>query len=385
MEPKPAHKAKILFLFSDTGGGHRSAAEAIIEAVKREFPGCFETEMVDFFREYAPPPLDKAPEMYPPMARVPDMWELGYRLSNGPHRTQAITDVLWPYYRNAARRLVADHPCDIYVAVHPVVITPLLRVMKPDHPPFITVVTDMVSTHAFWYHRDSDVVFVPTDVARTRGIEYGLDPGRIQVVGLPVDDRYCHPPGDPVETRRKLGWPTDKPVILLVAGGEGMGPMGKTAFAIDSAHLDATLVAVAGRNHKLRASLEKHSWKGTTRVYGFVKEMPDFMRAADFLVTKAGPGTISEAFITGLPLVLYSRMPGQEDGNVTYVVNEGAGVWAPHPDQVVSALQYWLKHPAARARVVTACKRLARPDAARRIAREIARQTKIEIKTVAHD
>jgi 1,2-diacylglycerol 3-beta-galactosyltransferase len=261
------------------------------------------------------------------------------------------------------------------------VITPVLRVMKPDHPPFITVVTDMVSTHAFWYHRDSDVVFVPTDVARTRGIEYGLDPNRIQVVGLPVDDRYCQPPGIPAELRRQLGWPEDKPVILLVAGGEGMGPMGRTAFAIDSAGLDATLVAVAGRNHKLRASLEKHAWKNPVKIYGFVREMPDFMRAADFLVTKAGPGTISEAFIAGLPLVLYSRMPGQEDGNVTYVVNEGAGVWAPHPDQVVSALQYWLKHPAARARVVAACKRLARPDAARRIAREIARRALIFTET----
>ncbi len=66
--------------------------------------------------------------------------------------------------------------------------------------------------------------------------------------------------------------------------------------------------------------------------------MPDFMQASDVLVTKAGPGTISKSFIAGLPIIMYSRMPGQEDGNVTYVVDEGAGVWAPTPEEVVDAL-----------------------------------------------
>ena len=70
-------------------------------------------------------------------------------------------------------------------------------------------------------------------------------------------------------------------------------------------------------------------------IYGFVNEMPAFMHAADILVTKAGPGTISEAFIAGLPMVLYSKMPGQEDGNVTFVVDTGAGVWAPEPEETV--------------------------------------------------
>jgi 1,2-diacylglycerol 3-beta-galactosyltransferase len=131
-------------------------------------------------------------------------------------------------------------------------------------------------------------------------------------------------------------------------------------------------VVVAGRNRKLKASLEEYTWSIPTQIYGFVREMPDFLRAADVLVTKAGPGSISEAFIAGVPIILYNRMPGQEDGNVTYVVDEGAGVWAPQPSQVVAALRYWMRHPAQLAKVTTACKRLAKPDAARQIARIIA-------------
>ena len=103
--------------------------------------------------------------------------------------------------------------------------------------------------------------------------------------------------------------------------------------------------------------------------------MPDLMRAADVIITKAGPGTISEAFIAGLPIILYSRLPGQEDGNVSYVVDEGAGVWAPEPEQVVETLRTWLRNPQSREAVAAASRRLARPHATRHIARLVAEQT----------
>ncbi|MCL4559637.1 MAG: glycosyltransferase [Chloroflexi bacterium] len=369
MDHRQPDQAHVLFLFSDTGAGHRSAAEAIIEALELEFPNRVTTEMVDIFKEYAPPPLDMAPEMYPPMSRHTDMWRFGYDLLNGRRRTRALTDFLWPYYRRASRRLIEEHPCDLIVSVHPLANGPILRAFGPNRPPFITVVTDLVSTHAFWYHRMVDLVLVPTEEARLRGIEDGVDPERIRVVGLPVAQRFCQPLGSRSELRSKLGWPEDLPVVLLVGGGEGMGPLDKTAYAIDTAGLKAALVVVTGRNRKMKSEMEAHCWSMPAYIYGFVREMPEFMRAADILVTKAGPGTISESFIAGLPIVLYSRVPGQEEGNVTYVVNEGAGVWAPQPEQVVAALRDWLRHPSHRERAAAACKRLARPNSAFDIAR----------------
>jgi len=96
------------------------------------------------------------------------------------------------------------------------------------------------------------------------------------------------------------------------------------------------------------------------------------MAAADILVTKAGPGTISEAFIAGLPIVLYSKMPGQEDGNVTYVVDEGAGSWAPEPREAAGVIARWVLDPAERERVAAASRALARPSASREIARLLA-------------
>lgn len=366
-------KPHVLFLFSDTGGGHRSAAEAVIEAINLEFHDRITTEMVDFFIEYAPPPFDLAPASYPPISHMPEMWKLGFQLSDDPRRTRAINRVVWPYISRATRRLIEEHPCDLIVSVHPVINTPILRALgKENRTPYLTIVTDLVTTHAFWFHPWSDLIIVATPEARERAIHYGVQLDHIRVLGLPVAERFCQPPGDCLALRSKLGWPQDRVVILLVGGGEGMGPLQRTAHAIARAGLDAALVIITGRNHRLKKHLEEETWPIPTFVYGFVHEMPDFMRAADVLVTKAGPGTISEAFIAGLPIILYSRMPGQEDGNVDYVVNQGAGVWAPQPKQVVAVLRTWIENPAERQKVADACRRLAKPQASRNIARVIA-------------
>jgi 1,2-diacylglycerol 3-beta-galactosyltransferase len=278
---------------------------------------------------------------------------------------------MWPVAMRAARQLVRGHPADIIVSVHPFSNTFALRALGREHPPFITVVTDMVTTHALWFDQRADLILVPTETARQRAMSYQMSPEKLRVVGLPVADRYSAPLKDKRLLREALGWPKDKPIVLMVGGGDGMGPLGKVARAVDESGLDIGLVIVTGRNQRLKANLEKQSWENPTLIYGFTREMPDFMRAADYIVTKAGPGTIAEALNAQLPIILYSKLPGQEDGNVTFVEEEGAGVWAPKPYLVVRALTRWISRPYERARIVENCKRVARPDSARLIARAI--------------
>lgn len=368
-----AKQPHILFLFSDTGGGHRSAAEAIIEALNVEFGDRVTTDMVDFFKEYAPAPFNRLPAWYPTMVRVPQAWGLGFRLSDGRRRVNFLYETAWPIVRRAARSFASQiRATDLIVSVHPVVNAPALRALGADRPPYVTVVTDLVTTHAMWFNRRADLCIVPTEEARQRALKYGMKPEQLQVAGLPVARRFCQPAADHGTLRRRLGWPQDRPVVLLVGGGEGMGPLEQTAHAIADANLPITLVIIAGRNKALKSRLEATIWPMPTLVYGFVREMPDFMRAADILVTKAGPGTVSEAFNAGLPLILYSRLPGQEDGNVVHVVSEGAGVWAPSPSLIAEALREWIEHPEQRQRAALNSRRVARPDAARQIARILA-------------
>ena len=372
MNTKSNHKKPhIVFYFSDTGGGHRSAAEAIIEALQIEYGDSFTAEMVDFFKDYAPPPFNRTPEFYPEMVKAPRLWQASFRATDGRAQARFLTTTLWPVARNAIRRLVRDHPADLIVSVHPIATSFALRALGRNHPPFFTVVTDLVTTHALWFDTRADRIFVPTEMAHQRALFNKVPAEKLSVVGLPVAARYCAPAGNKRSLRKKLGWPLDKPIALLVGGGDGMGPLDTTARAIDDSGLDLGLAIVCGRNEKLKAHLESENWENPTFIYGFTRDLPDFMRAADMIVTKAGPGTIAEALNANLPIILSAKLPGQEDGNVTYVESENAGIWAPSSELVVRALTRWICRPSERQTVIDNARRVACPDSAQRIAHTI--------------
>ncbi len=371
----PAEKPHIVFLYSDTGGGHRSAAEAIIEALELEYPRRFTCEMVDFFLNYSPPPLNLASPVYPSFSKMETLYKFSFDSSDDSDRMRVIYAMFWPYIRLFLYKLLREHPCDMFISVHPLINIPLLRAMRRReiHKPYLIVVTDLVSTHAAWFASEASQIIIPTRQAARKAIRANVRPDQLKVIGLPVADRFCKPAGEKKGTREKLGWPQDKVTILLVGGGEGMGPLEEISREINQAGLDMCLVVITGRNTKLKKKLESIKWTIPVKIYGFVKNMPDFMRAADILVTKAGPGTISEALIAGLPIILYHRIPGQEEGNVSYVIDEGAGVWAPETEDIIETLNYWFEKPSRRQEAVDNARRLARPNASREIAREIAR------------
>lgn len=375
---QPARKRPhVVFYFSDTGGGHRSAAEAIIEAMQNEYGDSFTSEMVDFFKGFGPGPMRQMPDLYPEMVKAKRLWQASFYATDGRPQARVMTASLWPLMRPTMRKLVAAHPADLVVSVHPLATTTTLKALGAQRPPFITVVTDLVTTHALWFDARADQILLPTELARERAVHYHMPPDKLEVVGLPVAERYCSPVGDKRGLRRRLGWPADLPIVLIVGGGEGMGPLGKTARAIDESGLRLGMAVVCGRNMKLQADLQRQAWENPTFIYGFTRDMPDLMRAADVLVTKAGPGTIAEALNANLPIILYSKIAGQEDGNVAFVEAERAGVWAPKPQLVVRTLTRWLSRPEERLAAVEAARRAARPEAARQIARILASRLRL--------
>jgi 1,2-diacylglycerol 3-beta-galactosyltransferase len=327
--------------------------------------------MVDFFKDFAPSPFNHTADFYRYAVKAPRLWGAGFHATDGRARARVITTAAWPIARRAAKALVRTHPADLIVTVHLGANSLALKALGEKRPPFITVVTDMVTTHALWFDKRADLILVPTELARERAIQYNMRPEKVRVLGLPVADRYCQPLGRKSTLRKKLGLPLEKPIILLVGGGEGMGPLAKTAREIDASGLDLGLVIICGRNHRLKAALESQTWDNPVCIMGFTRDLPDFMRAADFIVTKAGPGTIAEALNAQLPIILYDKVPGQEDGNVTFVVEVGAGVWAPSPQDVVRALTRWISRPDEKKRVIENCRRAGKPNAARDIARTI--------------
>ncbi len=360
---------------SDTGGGHRAAAEAIRDALHIQHGDDANVDIVDVFRYYSPAPLKYAPELYPWwINRSKNSWGLGYNLSNTRQRAKLLSNGMYVTIEGGLKRMFREHPADVVVCVHSLITRPSMQALlrMNERPPFITVVTDLVSTHMFWYDRHAERCLVPTQPAYERGIESGMSPEQMRVTGLPVHPRFTRALTDKASARKALGWDPDLSAILLIGGGEGMGPLYKTARSINGKRLDCQLAVIAGRNIELKARLDASRWNQPTHIYPFVTDMPRLMAAADVLVTKAGPATISEACIAGLPMILYDAIPGQETGNVDFVVDNGAGVFAPASYLVADSVAAWLAEGrTGLQRRSDNARRLARPNAVWDIAEEV--------------
>lgn len=137
----------------------------------------------------------------------------------------------------------------------------------------------------------------------------------------------------------------DKPAVLLVGGGEGMGRIEETVEAIAKrSGAFCQVVVICGRNRNLAKRLRSHSYPNGMNVVvnGFVNNMNEWMCACDAIITKAGPGTIAEALICGLPILLNGNIPGQEAGNIPYVVDNRVGAYERNPNKIADIITDWL-------------------------------------------
>jgi 1,2-diacylglycerol 3-beta-galactosyltransferase len=370
---------RFLFFFSDTGGGHRASAQAVRDEMARLYGAAAQVEMVDFFKAMGRWPFHRMPAWYPSMVGLQGVpWSIGYRLTDGQERVKALAHLAWPYAGPPFRRVVHRHPADVLVSFHAAANYPLMMLERraAERRPLATVALDLVTVHAAWFPIGYDLYVVPTAEAKVRAMECGVDGDRIEVVGMPVRRSFVEAARHSRDVARaKLGLPAEGPIVLLVGGGDGVGPLARVVTALVARRPRAHLVVIAGKNRALRETLEARTGEvrppTSVRVEGFVTNMETWMRAADLLVTKAGPNTLSEAFIAGLPVILYDAIPGQEEGNVSYTVDHGAGVWAPRSRLVVDAVLELLDDPHRRRAMAEHSRALARPEAATVIARRL--------------
>ena len=362
-------KKRVLFLFSDTGGGHRSAFQAVRDAMQIKYGDQVEFEAIDVLRE-CKWPLNKQPELYPIIINNSKLlWALMYYGLDGKRRTKFIHRLIYMNNRQNLKRIVLDHPADVVVCTHSIVANPTFRAFLTldERPPFLTVVTDLVTTPSFWYDPRVDHCFVPTENAYQRGLKLGMSADQMQVTGLPVNPHFIDSMTTREEARQEFDFDPDLPAVMMVAGGDGLGTIFKTVKALDSQKLKAQIIVIAGRNKDLKAKLEAHHWQTPHKIFGYVSnqyEMPRLMVASDIIVTKAGPSTITEASIAGLPMIISDRIPGQETGNVQLVVENDAGVYAPKPDKVADTVALWLAEGEERlAQRAENARRIAYPNA----------------------
>lgn len=297
--------------------------------------------------------------------------------------------------------------------------------------PFVTVVTDLGGAHPTWFNPGVDKCFVPSDALYQCARDREVQPEQIVQHGLPIrkgfwggsslstterastpimtagssfpnffsrlfggdtdvqatsDDNFSSGDDkvskDKESLRTQLGLQTDYRTVLVVGGGDGMGGIVETArqlgdkLGIESSKVNQEfqMVVVCGNNKQAQTTLSGVKWNDGVNVCvkGFVDNMDEWMRASDVIVTKAGPGTIAEASICGLPCMLSSYLPGQEEGNVPYVKDNGFGSYSGNPQVIAETVCSWLESDDMMESMKAAALEASRPSATLDIARDIA-------------
>lgn len=364
---------RVLILMSDTGGGHRAAAEAIQEGFEFLYGSRVAVTVVDAWKDYLAWPINRLADTYGWMVNEALwLWKGLWRLEKHPAFINAFYGVVYPLVRADLLNLFISRRPDLIVSVHPLLTQFGLQVLERSglSIPFVTVVTDLIQSWHVWYRPSTTLCLVPSHSIARLAVRLGVSPDKVSVVGQPVTLKLSAKVGAKQMLRRRLGLHPERPVILVAGGGEGYGSILEIGGAVANKLKQAQLIIVAGRNESLRKKLDEIEWQIPTVIFGFVKNMPELMQAADVFVTKAGPGSISEAFVAGLPLILFDYIPGQEEANVQYVLQHDAGVYVSSPDKIAKLLSTWLRPGnGTLAQMAHNASQLARPDAALTIAR----------------
>jgi 1,2-diacylglycerol 3-beta-galactosyltransferase len=347
-ESETGREARILFLYSDTGGGHRAAAQAIDDALAG-LAGAerIHTHHIDAFASCGVFPLREGVASYATMLKVqPSPYPAIYHLTNGQTRFRVISELGLPFIRRNFRQMLFMTRPDLVVSVHPLLNSFARTVIQTTGlgVSLVTVITDLVTIHHSWTaDAAADEYVVPSPEARALCIARGIPADRVHDLGLPIRPHFSPRTTDARAAKLALGLDPERRMLLVMGGGEGGGRLRRILVDIASTvrRLNVQLVVIAGRNERLRKRLvEMEPALGDgTHVLGFIDNVADYMRAADLLLTKAGPGAIAEAAASGLPVVLYEYISGQEKGNLDFVESRGAGVVALDADAVNSALE----------------------------------------------
>lgn len=320
------NKKRILVLSAKTGGGHRAAALAVIK--KLDKISGLEIIHHDIF-DNLPRPINKMPKFYSSITKVKTAWSTLFKLTEGSKQSELTLKAGGRVYKKSISEVLQKYDPDVILSFHFAANSFLREAKKLDKPvPFITAVTDLATAHPMWFDRRNDLIIVPSTESYVRARNFGVTSSKLKIIGLPIDDKFekLSTPKNAIKTQ--LGWPKNKATVLIMSGGDGMGKINSLVKKLDSIEDNIHLAIITGRNENLKYNLLQKKFKHEVSIYGFREDIADMMHASDILLTKAGPGTIVEGIVARLPIVLYDFLPGQEEGNLMYVVENMAGVWA---------------------------------------------------------
>lgn len=370
-------KPRVLVLSASSGAGHVRAAQALGRALLAR--GDCQVEHIDAIRYVSKLFRQIYETTYISMVRrAPEMMGLLYDRTDRPWRNLRRRLALDRMNTQPMIRMLKRVQPDLCIATHflPAEILAWLIAKEQLRARNTIVVTDY-DVHAMWLCRTVDRYYVALEESAEYLAEIGVPREKLRITGIPIDPLFAQPV-EKEAARKRLKLEPRVSVVLIAAGGYGIGPLERLVKDLLKLGKPWQIVAIAGKAEETHRKLEEIARRagdfpgGGARLcpVGFTKEMDQYMAAADLLVGKAGGLTTSEGLARGLPLVLIEPIPGQEERNADHLLETGAAIRCNNLPAAAWKIAKLLDDREWMERMKAAARKMGRPNAAAEIAED---------------
>ncbi len=372
---------KILIISSDTGGGHRSAAQSLAEGFEKFWHG--DSSVVRIVRavEESHHITGKLVGVYNWILRNRQHWMkyLYWAVNRFRPETREFFHKRCMGFVKTSFERWCPH---VVVSVHPLTQHIFGRVLRElnlaEQVPLVTIVTD--PCYGFWKGwacNDVSLYLVANDDARQQLIDYGVSPEKIKISGLPLNPKFREADEKAAQdARRAFGLDPEKFTIFVNAGWVGGGNIPKIFRELVAGELDVQAIFLAGRNEELRKEAEEIARyaKFPVKVIGYSDDVEKVMHSANIMISKLGGFTTFEALACRLPIIADATTPPmpQEAGTVTFLAKRGAGILLERASDIVPTIQSLVGKSQRYDKLKAATAGLAIPNSRDMIIREIA-------------
>jgi processive 1,2-diacylglycerol beta-glucosyltransferase len=338
---------KVLIFYISVNSGHHMAAKSIENALLR-LDENIEVLTVNALN-YISPLLEKfIIKTYMGVVKnTPELWEYLYDNHEVKQKLSKFRDLAHRLNSSRLIKLLTDFQPDVAVCTqaYPCGVLASYKALNPQCCPIVGVITDYVA-HSYWLMNEVDVFAVPTKQTQDSLVQKGVSRDKVKVLGIPVDPMFSKKLNKDL-LKSWYGIPENRKVIMVMGGGQGLIPIREIVLSLEEVRRPIHVIAVAGRNHALKAKLDEIQAKCRVplTVYGYVNEIDQLMEIADILISKPGGLTTSEALVKKLPMIIFKPLPGQESKNTEFLVQNRIALKADAVDEIPKMVQRLVDDP----------------------------------------
>ncbi|MFA5199387.1 MAG: glycosyltransferase [Candidatus Omnitrophota bacterium] len=365
MRPK-----RIILMYISEVSGHRSATMAIEKAIKQKRP---DTEILNINAfNYTNPISEKViNRIYMEVIkRTPRVWDYLY---DNPSVVKGLENIKKHVHKSNSpklKKLFDSFNPDLVVCTQafPCGMVADYKKTYGVKLPLVAVLTDYIP-HSYWVYDLVDYYITPTEDVSARLEKKGVNRSKIKAYGIPFDLKFNQKLSDG-EIFHKLKLNPEKPVVLIMGGGQGLGPIKTVVKSLEKSRHDIQELVVAGTNKKLFRSLRRRikHYKKNIHLYGFIQNIHELMHISKVILSKPGGVTTAEVLSIGLPMVIVKPIPGQEINNTNFLTQKGAAIQVDDPKDAYKIIDELLGDKAKLEKLKSQALKIAKPNASMDIA-----------------